>query len=385
MTTDGPGGTAWPRALAVAALAPLAIVVALWLRAQALAIGAPVPEDLMGLSLAPPMLAFVAMGTILAGRRPRNPVGWLLVTMALLELFGSGVLGWGSVRAAAVGHPAAGVLRDLSSAVSMAGPGWMAIVLLVFPSGHLPQARPYRVLLAVLLTWMVALIAVGVGLPDASPVRNAIGVLVQPLVIPAGYVALVARYRGATGVERRQLTWVVTATTLLVTFHAAYFIASATAGFGSPPARAGLAGVGLSMLLLAVAIVIGILRHGLFDLERLLNRTAVYSLVTAVLVGVYAVVAVLPALLFDLPSESDLLVAAGTLAAAATVGPVRRRAQDLIDRRFDRERYDAARTVGAFGARLRDELDIGTVCAELTSVATATTAPSSSTVWLRSS
>jgi hypothetical protein len=140
---------------------------------------------------------------------------------------------------------------------------------------------------------------------------------------------------------------------------------------------------GLSELLLlapAVVVAVAVLRYRLYEIDQIISRTATYAVVSAVLVTVYAAVAVVPSAVFDL--DSDLLVAAATLAAAAVFVPVRRRVQALVDRRFNRARYDAQQVVDRFGSRLRADVDMAHLADDLRRVVGATVQPAHVTLWL---
>ena len=127
---------------------------------------------------------------------------------------------------------------------------------------------------------------------------------------------------------------------------------------------------------------IAILRYRLYEIDRIVNRTLVYGALTALLAGVYAALALWLPRLLDL-GGSQLIVAASTLAVAALFGPVRRRVQWVVDRRFNRARYDLSRTVEAFSARLRDQVDLDTLADELLGVVDHTVQPTQASLWLR--
>jgi hypothetical protein len=154
-----------------------------------------------------------------------------------------------------------------------------------------------------------------------------------------------------------------------------------------PDGAAGDVLFGLALAVVPIAAGVAILRYRLYDIDRLINRTLVYAALTAVLGAVYAAVVLVLGLLFggvggELPSWA---VAAATLAVAAVFQPARRRIQDLVDRRFNRRRYDAAKTVAAFSARLRDEIDLDTLSAELVAGVDQTVEPTTVSLWLRPS
>jgi hypothetical protein len=141
---------------------------------------------------------------------------------------------------------------------------------------------------------------------------------------------------------------------------------------------------GAAPVSLAVAVAVAVLRYRLYEIDRLVNRTLVYGLLTGLLALVYAGgVFVLGNLLNPADGSSELAVAASTLAVAALFQPARRRVQHAVDRRFDRRRYDAAHTMEGFSARLRDEIELDTLTAELLAVVDRTVQPDSSSLWLR--
>jgi hypothetical protein len=185
----------------------------------------------------------------------------------------------------------------------------------------------------------------------------------------------VLRFRASRGVERQQLRWVATGA------------AAAAAGplLLIPLGELGLlpedAFAPVMLLSVPVAIAVAVLRYRLWDLDRLVSRTVTYALVTALLVVPYLLV--VPTASKLAAGSGSLAVAAATLAAAALFQPLRRRVQDLVDRRFNRRRYDAVRTVDGFATRLRDQVDLDALNRELLAVVDQTMQPTIASLWLR--
>jgi MFS family permease len=337
-------------------------------------------------------LAFLTVGAFLAGRRPGNAVGWLL-------------LGWGMVMAFSAftgAYVNRGLVRDPGS---LPGPEWvawaeavvwhpafalLAFLLLLFPHGRLPSRRwrPFAwFTLAVYLTLSVSAAlapgAVELYYPEATPpVRLPVAGLAdavfgwllpgQLLLLATALVSVALRLRHARGEERQQVKWFVyTVVTVIVLFIGGILV------FG--------AGVLFPLFgLIPVSVAVAVFKYRLYDIDRLINRTLVYGLLTAMLIGVYAgLVFLLGRLLDPATGDSALAVAASTLAVAALFQPARRRVQSLVDRRFNRARYDAAQTVERFSARLRSEVDLDALNAELLAVVDQTMQPSSASLWLR--
>jgi hypothetical protein len=197
----------------------------------------------------------------------------------------------------------------------------------------------------------------------------------------AALVCVALRFRAARGVERQQLRWVAAGAAVgvlgLLTV-TALLVGGALFGFGSG-AWVLVALVALPCLPAAVAVAV--LRYRLWDLDRLVSRTVTYGLVTALLVVPYLLI--LPVATHLAQGSGSLAVAAATLAAAAAFAPLRRRVQVLVDRRFNRARYDAARTVAGFAVRLRDQVDLDALAAELLATVDQTVQPTQASLWLR--
>jgi hypothetical protein len=337
-------------------------------------------------------LVFITVGAYLGGRRPGNAVGWLLLGWGV-------VMAFGSFTGAYVDR---GVVRDPGS---LPGPEWaawaegvvwhpafalLAFLLLLFPHGRLPSRRwrPFAWLAVAVyasLSLSAALspkavrlyypeVTPPVNLPVAPVADTAFDWLLggQLLVLFTALASLVLRLRRAPGEERQQVKWFVyTVVTVVVAFVATTLALGA--GYLFP-----LFG------LVPVAVAIAVFKYRLYEIDRLINRTLVYALLTALLVGVYAgLVFLLGRLLDPATGDSALAVAASTLAVAALFQPARRRLQELVDRRFNRRRYDAALTVERFSGRLRDQVDLDTLSAELLTVVDQTVQPASASLWLR--
>jgi hypothetical protein len=338
------------------------------------------------------------LGTAIALRQPRNRVGWVfLVTgafAALLEVAGE------YARYALVER--GGVLPGGEWAVLLTGVGLSlgvgpitTYLLLIFPDGRLPSAhwRPvawYTV--TILVVWAIApalLFAeagfglvvrnpspIGLAIPLDERGRQLLGVIV---IIPAAILcgaAFVHRFRRSRGVERQQLKWVAYAAVIMV---AAGVLLPAV--FGRKPLEIAQQ---LTTLLVPLAAGLAILRYRLYDIDVLINRTLVYGSLTAVLGLVYVVTVLFSQqMLRGFTGGSDIAVAPSTLLVVALFQPIRMRVQDAVDRRFYRARYDAERTIDAFSVRLRREVDLDSVRADLIGVVQETIHPVHASVWLR--
>ena len=190
-----------------------------------------------------------------------------------------------------------------------------------------------------------------------------------------GLVSLLVRFRRARGDERQQLKWLPIGVALIVASFLIEDVGNATVN-----ALADL----LALAVLSGAILVAMLKYRLYDIDRILNRTLVYGLLTSLLIGVYAgLVFLLGRLLDPATGDSALAVAASTLAVAALFQPARRRVQALVDRRFNRRKYNAAKTIEGFSARLRDQVDLDTLATELLAVTDTTMQPTTVSLWLR--
>jgi hypothetical protein len=389
-----PGGATVRLAWSVAAAALLLVAAGAALRPLA-APGAVYPYWGEILVNAP---ALATLGALLAVRRPRHPVGWLFAGVGLAQAL---QLVAGNYAMAALADrrlPAGAVAAVAAEQLRIAGLGALVAVLLLFPTGRLPSPR-WKALawlggLGLLASMAREGLAPGhgeqlfghenpFGLAGAPALLQLLGLLEELFYLAAlaAIGSLVVRLRRARGVERQQLKWFVYAAVmaLVVLFAASLLLPDLME-------RGPLGSVlwGAVPVSLAAAVALAVLRYRLYEIDRLVNRTLVYGLLTALLAVVYTAGVFLPGRLLDPGGDrSQLAVAAATLAVAALFGPARRRIQAAVDRRFDRARYDAARTVERFSARLRDQVDLDTLAAELLAVVDRTVQPRGAWLWLR--
>lgn len=345
--------------------------------------------------------AYSVVGGILLARVPANRVGWLLLAAGWvwsLDLLVEQYARYGSITAPSA-VPAVGLATWLSTWLWIPGNGMLFFgVPLLFPDGRLPSRRWLPA--AVAGTAMIAITSIAhamVAWPirdttvalqggyDASAAPGLLGIVVSIgdasmfLVLPfVGLAALAIRYRSSHGIVREQLRWVVYAVSVTILAVISDVIVQSFA-----PGMVGLLS-GAALTLLPAATGIAILRYRLYDIDRIISRTLAYALISAVLLGVYAGgVLSLSTLLEAATQGQSIAVAASTLAAFAVFQPVRRWAQQIVDRRFYRSRFDAERTSAAFSQRLRDQVDIEAVSTDLTETVQDTIRPEAIGLWLR--
>ena len=349
------------------------------------------------------IVIFATTGAMVASRVPANPIGWLLCLAALAFSIGGVCVGI-SEQAARTGQDGFVVTGAawVGTFVWLLGLGPAAtFVLLLFPDGRLPSRRwrPVAWLAASALVLAFLGVALAPGLIEDTNLSNPFGVpgggrvlevvagigLGLILVsILASCASLVARYRRAAAEQRQQLKWLAWSVPVVL----AWLAASIGVGTDSSSETAvdvsnALASTGLAIVPFSIGV--GILRHRLYDIDVVIKRTLVYGALTALLVGTYlGSVLVFRLVLNPVTGESDLAVAASTLAVAALFRPLRSRVQGVVDRRFYRRRYDAARTLEGFSGRLRHELDLETLATDLRVVVNDTMQPTQVSLWLRS-
>jgi len=323
------------------------------------------------------VVSAVTVGAVLASRRPRHPVGWLLLALGLWFTYGYAswvLLAWRGAPPA-VGSAA----KDIAVVVMAACIGF---ILLLTPTGSLPSPRWRWWARVVAVASVVGLVSSVLGplairgLAAWLPVARGVTFVVTGLAIPIGAASLVVRFGRARGVERQQLRWLAVAAAPVAVAVAAL---AALVLAGNEVSLGWLVGVCLAVL--PVAIGAAVLRYRLYDLDRIISRTLAYGLLTVLLGGGYAGVALGLGQL--LGRTSSLAVAAATLAVAVVFQPARRRIQRAVDRRFNRRRYNASQTIQAFSARLRQQVDLEVLTAELLAVVEQTMQPTQVSLWLR--
>ena len=338
----------------------------------------------------------IAVGTVVAARVPANPIGWMLLAVVAFFLLQAPVEVIGE-RLLEITPTLAGWLlwfgAERDDTWTWFPPLWLLFtqVLLHFPDGRLPSPRWRRfrlftwivgafgtVVLAIIDTEIVPGVTSPAGLianDNILVLLSLVGLLVSALG-SAG--SLVSRYRNATGVVREQITWVTFAVVVVISVYAFSLTAGVLFATAELPWLWSL--VSLSYSLIPLSMGIAILRYRLWEIDRILSRTVSYALVTAVVLGVYALTVTTVARL--LPVSNTLAVALATLAAAAAFRPLLAWVQARVDRRFDRARFDAVREVEAFASRLASTVDPDAVTADLLAVLERTLAPEAAAVWV---
>jgi hypothetical protein len=345
-----------------------------------------------------------AAGFVLASRKPRNPLGWILLAGAAfsaLSLDASFYL-VADYRLRYGGLPFGWI-------AVLAQPGWApslalaGLAVLLFPDGRPPSPR-WRWILWLYLT-AATLYIVGVFIAsvrviaghdirvDASGnlqvLTHATGSsawwgMVEAVFFPAlavcwlgSMAAQVASYRSSSGERRQQLKWLLAGSVIT---GAGIPLATFLSGLRGLAGVAGAIAGAAALFGLPVCIGVAVLKYRLYDIDRIISRTLAYAIVSGLLVGVYAGLVLLTTQVFRI--HTPVAVAASTLAAAALFNPLRRRVQKAVDRRFNRARYDAGQTVAAFAARLKDAVDLDAVRDDLASVVHQALEPAHVSLWI---
>lgn len=344
--------------------------------------------------------AVAVVGALLVAKRPTNLVGWILAAVALL----AGPFSAGDAYAAYV--MTTGGRPDAFAVLGAWAQSWSWFVILglvfiylplLFPDGRLPSRRwlPVALLVGIGILSLVVLgmladtltgtvmdyrIDNPIGIEGLAPVEDlpifaVLGGLVYFIGVLAAFAAVVTRFRRSRGVERQQMKWFL--------YAAAPLLAIPPEGY--LPDFVNEIAFGWALIGLPTAIGIAVLKYRLYDVDVVINRTLVYGALTASLALVYlGSVALLGELVFGFTGQSSqLAVVASTLTIAALFGPLRRRTQSFVDRRFYRNKYDAARVLAGFSTRLRDETDLERLNEDVVAVVRETVQPTYASLWLR--
>jgi hypothetical protein len=362
-------------------------------------------------------LAFPLVGALTASRRPRNPIGWICLTVGLLWMLmivGEEYSAYGLAVPGSVPFPVTIFALTYAwlwaPAVGLLG----TYLILLFPDGKLPSGRWRPLALisgAVIVVESIAVFLTPGPLDGLGGARNPLGLEglhwltvlgwivlpLLPLCMLASAASVVLRFRRSGGEVREQIKWIAFAASLMGSLYLLIMSASLINWLISAPGTQSDLGTQtwwgalledvtvLSFAGIPVAIGFAVLKYRLYDIDVLINRTLVYGSLTATLVALYfsSVVFLQGALRFLTGQESQLAVVASTLAMAAMFNPLRRRLQRLVDRRFYRSKYDARKTLESFSAKLRDETDLDALRGDLMDVVRETMQPAHVYLWLR--
>jgi MFS family permease len=379
----------WPRA----AVAMAVLVVALL--AAVLYVGpksgpSTTPAAIGGFALGLMFLILAAVGLVVARFQRRNPIGYLLLGAAVCFLITLDSGGYATIVYARHDHLPLGAVALVLSPFGMLAVVMLPLIVLLFPDGRLPSRRWGLLVIALVLAGYAlaaneAPIVAGLAghrlrvNSDGTPAitgwvshTSTLAALAAVLtLIVAAVVRQVLAWRHAGTDRRQQIKWLISGVCVFLV------IGVPSLGISSSLWEAGIA-IGFAALPLAIGV--GILRYRLYDIDRIVSRTVSYGIVTALLAGAYAGLVLLATR--ELRFSSEVAVAVSTLAAAAAFNPVRRRVQHVVDRRFNRARYDADLIVAAFAARLQDGVDIAAVQADLGGTVQRALEPAHLSVWI---
>ena len=345
-------------------------------------------------------VGLATVGAVVASRQPRHPVGWLLLAFGVLGNASFVIGGYADygLLARAGALPAARLVAAYFPADAAVAFACLGFILLLTPTGSLPSPRWRWWAILTAATPIILLLVVPLvpnpahqpyqpptspfdlqGLSGALLVAYQVALAIILLAVAAAAASLVVRFRRASGVERQQLRWVALAAAVIALL---FVVIVAAVAIGVPALPdPGLVGTAC-LVVLTLGISAATLRYRLYDLDRIISRTLAYGLLTLLLGGGYVLVVLGLGQL--LGRDSSLVVAAATLAVAALFQPARRRVQAAVDRWFNRRRHDAARIIEGFGTRLRDQVDLDTLTADLLMVVDQTMQPTQASLWLRS-
>ena len=332
-------------------------------------------------------LAIPVGGFVLASRRPGNRIGWLALAAGLtlgLHSFAD-QYEQRALVAAPGSWPAGPAALWVSEWIWLVPLALAAFLFLLFPTGRLRSRRwrPAAWFVGAVFALSTAAVMAGAAREWAHP-SVSFGQLVSLPTLTAmviGFLAalvvsgsaIVVRFARSTGEERLQLKWFAAAAVLVVATFIAVILTNSNSAVAAILNN-------LALLSLNAAIAIAVLKYRLYEIDRIISRTLAYTIVTGLLVGLYAGLVLLATEVLSF--SSSVAVAASTLAAAALFSPLRRRVQRAVDRRFNRARYDADQMVTAFAARLKDAVDLDAVQADLASLVQRALEPAHLSLWV---
>jgi hypothetical protein len=372
-------------------------------------VAGPAPEaDLFFIAV----VGYAFVGALVASRHPGNPIGWMLLVIGILLSLGA-LVDANLLLEDAFARGLSAWLSDWSWYI------WLVLAAiflpLLFPTGRLlsPRWRPaFWLGVAALVLSLIGSafdpgrldvdstvpvenpLGIGGAIGDAMPTVSRVGDVLAAIAFVLAAASLVIRFRRSRGIERQQLKWFAYVGLLAA---AGLAIAMAQVLFGAQPSDdveggwlevVGAVGwfLALGSIVLGIPVATGmaILRHRLYDIDVVINRTLVYGALTATLLVSYlGLVLLLQLALGPLTEDNGLAIAGSTLGVAALFRPARARFQELVDRRFYRRKYDAAQTIEHFGVRLREQVELDALSAELRGVVADTMQPAHVSLWLR--
>jgi len=354
------------------------------------------------------IFSFALVGALILSRHPSHPICWTMLGVGLaweLMAVGDGYAQY-ALETSPGSLPRPDLVLGLSSWLWVPGVGLVGtFLILLFPDGRPPSPnwRPWAWFSAIvlLLNSILGLILPGpfenagypgvanpLGVQALEPIAGALSaaVLLLALCMVGCAVAMVLRFRRSSGIERLQLKWLAAGGGIVAILYTTGITAAGTSelwGISEVIANVLIQSAVLSFLLVPVAAGVAILRYRLYDIDIIVNRALVYGVLTSILTVTYLVIVTsLQGLLRPIAGESEVAVAVSTLVVAALFRPARRRVQVFIDRRFYRRKYDAARTLEAFSATLREDLDLDALTAELVAVTNDVFQPARASLWL---
>jgi hypothetical protein len=342
------------------------------------------------------VLGFLTVGLVTTLRRVGNPIGWLLLWQGVAAGFSGLAAAYGmyDLQVAAEPLPGGSLLLWTSTWIWLAALAVSPVIHVLFPDGRLLSRRWAGVIWLALASMVLAMAAIAVAAwplqgpallagpswgpeLDPPPPLALVGLALFGVAEAASLTAMAIRLRGAKGDEREQIKWFLYAGSFVILGITVEIV------LGVPITIASW----LGGMVVPFAIAVALFKYRLYDIDRLINRTLVYGLLTALLGSIYAAAVLVLGQVFGgvASNPPSWAVAGATLAVATLFQPARRRIQQAVDRRFNRRRYDAAKTIEAFSARLRDQIDLNTLSTELLAIVHQTTEPAQASLWLRPS